>query len=389
MRAVRIIVWVVSMLACGLASALTGSGLLAGLGIAALAAPLLGWVACVIAARGVQVELACATTAGKGAPVDLEVTFTNATPVPVAHARIIVKARNLLTAEECETPVAACLSPRSTVPMTVELDSAYCGRIECTTERVVLFEPFRMLSRTVACPSERRLTVMPALHDAQVGDMYAVSPLSDTTVFSPSIKGSDLSEVFGLREYEAGDELRRIHWKLSEKIDQMIVRDASLPLDNSLLLFWDKRIEGNVQDVPRKADTMAEVVLAIMQRLAHAGVTFEVASNDIPASRCIRSFVTDEDDIYEMIGQLLSFPVAFAGEPGLAEYRRFYGAPTCSRMLYVCCQRPDGVDMLLGGRDAVMLICDGVYDFGMNQQVAEIHFPPGGAREALEILGVM
>lgn len=389
MRVVRIIVWVAMMIACGLASALTGSGLLAGLGIAVLATPLLGWVACIVASRGVHMDLACATTANKGAPVKLEVVFSNETPVPIAHARVDVKARNMLTAEECVTPVMACLSPRSTLTVVAELDSAYCGRIECTTERIVLFEPFRMLSRAVACPSERRFTVMPTLHDAQVGDMYAVSPLSDTTVFSPSIKGSDLSEVFGLREYEAGDELRRIHWKLSEKIDQMIVRDASLPLDNSLLLFWDKHVEGNARDVPRKADTMAEVVLAIMQRLAHAGVTFEVASNDIPASRCIRSFVTDEDDIYEMIGQLLSYPVAYAGEPGLVEYRRFYGAPTCSRMLYVCCQRPDGVDVMLGGRDAVLLICDGAYDFLMNQQVAEIHFQPGGAREALEILGVM
>ena len=389
MRVVRFIAWVAVALLCGVAFVRTGSALLLGIAIAAVVLPLAGWLAVVLASRGVGVQLGSRTSATKGSAVALQVTFANESRFPVPHARVTVRVRNLLTGEAADVPVSASLPPRSTVSVPVELSSALCGRLECSVDRMRLFEVFRLFSRGVACQAERRLTVMPNLHEARLRDVYAASPLSDTTVFSPYVRGSDLSETFGLREYEQGDELKRIHWKLSEKIDKMIVRDASLPLDNALMMFWDKGVSTRSEDSALAADTMAEVVLALMEQLVHAGVTFEISSNDIPASRCVRAFVTDENDIYEVIGQLLSAPFVPAAESGLAEYLRFYGDLTCSRLLYVCAERPHNLENLIGQREAVLLVCDGGSDMTTRAQVAEVHFPPGDARIALDMMGAM
>lgn len=389
MRVVRFIAWVAVVLLCSVAFVRTGSALLLGIVITAIVMPLVGWLGVVFASREVDVDLASHTSATKGAAIALQVKFANGSRVPVPTARAIVYVRNLLTGEVADLPVSAPLSPRSNVTVPVELSSELCGRVECSVDRVQLFELFRLFSRTIECPAERRLTVMPDLHEARLRDVYAASPLSDTTVFSPYVRGSDLSETFGLREYEQGDELKRIHWKLSEKIDKMIVRDASLPLDNALMLFWDKRVSENASDVALAADTMAEVVLALMEQMVQAGVAFEISSNDIPASRCTRAFVTDENDIYEVIGQLLSAPFAPAAESGLAEYVRFYGDLTCSRLLYVCAERPYNLENLIGQREAVLLVCDGGSDMTARGQVAEVHFPPGDARVALDMMGAM
>ena len=404
MRAVRIIVWAAVVALCALAFACTGAVALIGIAIALLVVPLLGWAALIPAAQSIKANLSSATSASKGAPVNIALVLENGSRVPVAHVQTVVHARNMLTSETCAVEVAGALSPRSVAEVPVELSSERCGRVECTVETVRLFEPFRMFSRTVACPAERRLTIVPTLHDVILRDIYAASPLSDTTIFSPYVRGTDLSEVFGLREYEPGDELKRIHWKLSEKLDQTVVRDASLPLDNSLLLFWDKHVStgsldstnaksptgaSSAGDVARRADAMAEVMLALMEQLSRAGVSFEVASNDIPASRCIRSFVTDENDIYETIGHLLSSPVMPASEAGLSEYVRFFGDLSCSRLVYVCCERPHNLEALLGNREALLLICDGGTDTRAWTTVTEIHFPADGARFALEMVGVM
>ena len=42
--------------------------------------------------------------------------------------------------------------------------------------------------------------------------------------------GDDPSEVFQIRDYQPGDKLRSIHWKLSAKTGEMMVRERSLPL---------------------------------------------------------------------------------------------------------------------------------------------------------------
>ena len=389
MRIARAILWVIVVLLCGVAFVRSGSALLLGVAIVAFALPLAGWLGVMLASRGIDVQLASPTSATKGAEIAVQVSFANRSRLPVASACAEVKVRNLLTGEAATLPVAAALPPRADVALPVDLSSSFCGRLECSVERVRLFELCRIFSRTISCAAERRLTVMPDLHEARLRDVYAASPLSDTTVFSPYVRGSDLSETFGLREYEQGDELKRIHWKLSEKIEKMIVRDASLPLDNALMLFWDKRAASGENDVALAADSMAEVVLALMEQLARADIAFEIASNDIPASRCTRTFVTDENDIYEVIGQLLSAPVAPAAESGLVEYMRFFGDLTCSRLLYVCHERPYNFESLIGNREAVLLVCDGGSDMASHGLVSEIHYPPGGARVALDMLGVM
>ena len=40
-------------------------------------------------------------------------------------------------------------------------------------------------------------------------------------------KGNDPSEIFDIREYVPGDDIRSIHWKLSSKTDTLILKEAS------------------------------------------------------------------------------------------------------------------------------------------------------------------
>lgn len=52
-------------------------------------------------------------------------------------------------------------------------------------------------------------------------------------------RGSDPSEVFDLREYVPGDDIRAIHWKLSVKTDSLVLRQPGAPTYYDLLLLPD------------------------------------------------------------------------------------------------------------------------------------------------------
>jgi uncharacterized protein (DUF58 family) len=57
-------------------------------------------------------------------------------------------------------------------------------------------------------------------------------------LYAPNRIGQDVSEVAGLRDYMAGDSLKSIHWKLSGKLNRMIVREFGYPSNyNTLILY--------------------------------------------------------------------------------------------------------------------------------------------------------
>lgn len=381
----------------------TGWVALLAIAVAVAAVPVVGWIAAFLSARRVELTLESVSSVPKGRPAALKVALENRSRLPIPCAEARVAAHNLLTDETALIDVRLAAAPRGRVEGLVELESELCGRMDCRIERARLFDPLRILARKAPCGAERRFTVVPTLHDSRLRDIYAAAPLSDTTVFSPYLRGSDLSEPFGLREYEPGDEIRRIHWKLSEKTDQLVVRDPSLPLDNSLLLFWDKSLPERLGAAPLRADTMAEVVLALMEQLARAGVAFEAACSEPRSGRCSRTFVTEENDIYELVGHLLSSPCAPAPESGLDSYLRLYGTLGCSRLIYVCAQRPFGLADATAGRDVLLLMCDEPVPGGEGAEGAasagqgvvrahdaiEVHFAPGEAAEALTMAGAM
>ena len=79
----------------------------------------------------------------------------------------------------------------------------------------------------------------------------------DSENYAPDRTGYDLAEVYALREYAPGDSLRQMHWKLSSKLDKLVVREPSLPVRRSVLVFWERTQTA----APEQSDAQADVVI--------------------------------------------------------------------------------------------------------------------------------
>ncbi len=90
----------------------------------------------------------------------------------------------------------------------------------------------------------------------EIGIAYGENMSLDSDEFSMVKAGFDPSETFAIREYRPGDRIRQVHWKLSEKFDELMVRDYGLPIQNTILLLLETGYEEGKQ--PR-ADCMLMV----------------------------------------------------------------------------------------------------------------------------------
>jgi hypothetical protein len=133
-------------------------------------------------------------------------------------------------------------------------------------------------------------------------------------------KGNDPSEMFELRDYVPGDDIRSIHWKLTSKTDDLIIRQASDPSHHTLLLLPDyglnqlKRPDGEME-MNTIIGTGVETARAILKK----GRGFCMA---IPTRNGLQIHeVQNEKEFSRLLPQWFSIPVQAVSGNGLEYFQ--------------------------------------------------------------------
>lgn len=185
----------------------------------------------------------------KAQPVALRVAAVNRSPLPAGRARVRLSIANQFTGEAQRESLE--FSP-SRMPQILEhkLTCGACGLVACRLSKARAYDllglfwaPVR-LKGAGAC----QLVVMPTAHRPALGLGQSSSQGSDGGRFSPDKPGEDPTELFGLRDYRPGDRLNRVDWKLSQKGEGLLVRQASLPLRDQALFLLDLSGTGPESD---------------------------------------------------------------------------------------------------------------------------------------------
>ena len=232
-----------------------------------------------------------------------------------------------------------------------------CGYTEIRTEKMYLtdffgFIPYKIRGFT---SSEAKCTVLPDTFDMTVIFDNIPAAIDDSESYSPDKKGNDCSETFQLREYIPGDSIKQIHWKLSEKLDKVIVREASLPVQKSTLVFWDKYAEDGFS--AKEADAMAEVTASICQALARQGTPFSLGWNE--HKNCFTESVTSTEELITAIPQILKSG-AETEISGARQYFERFGSANFSKIIYISKSIPDGYDDFSAKSSITPVLCSSV-----------------------------
>lgn len=296
-------------------------------------------------------KLLVPATASKGTLVEGVVEIRNGAIFPVGHLLCRLSLVNQLTGEREESWLSLSAAAKGRTQTRFELKSAYCGYLTLEIRELVLLDWFGFLGVSRKVDAKGKVSILPDTFEANVSVGISYVSAQDADNWSPYVKGNDYTEVFALREYVPGDSLKQIHWKLSSKFGQLIVKEPSLPLEKSLLLFWDKNA-GTAK--PEEMDAMAEVVASVGQALAAQGIYFTLGWTEG------RSMVMEDADGEEALLQLIPRMVkagALSEEDrqeeaiGFSEERTAYG-----KVLYFAKAIPEYA-LPFSGADITALLC--------------------------------
>lgn len=232
--------------------------------------------------RQITLTLSAPEAVGRGEQMTCTLTVSSS-GIP-AQFELAVEAENGFTGE-LSTQVIPLFVKKGPVSLSWQLAETHSGIIRLSCSYVREFDSFGLFSRKRTCAAQAEITLRPQTFPVSVCLNQAAEVLLDSEIYSTQKAGNDPGETFRIREYVPGDPIRQIHWKLSEKMGTLMIREFGLPAENQLLLVFlpDKSLSPEQLDA--MLDTMVSISSELLRQelphtLLYAGELHEIA--DMP-----------------------------------------------------------------------------------------------------------
>ena len=176
--------------------------------------------------------------------------------------RIVVA--NPLTGEETELE----FTPAGEGKSSLRLESRHCGSLRIAVEHAAARDWLGLFAFPLRDAPTAQVLVTPRMYDVTVSlpeDAAQAQSEWRPTALRSSASEPDNSDI---RAYVPGDPIRQIHWKLSAKTDQLLLREANQPALGGCLLLLET-VRGGSD--PEAMNAAAEAFLSASAALLAEG----------------------------------------------------------------------------------------------------------------------
>ena len=182
-----------------------------------------------------------------------------------------------------------------------DLSTDHCGGIQVTAESVRVCDYLGLFSFPVRCREPQILLIRP--HPVA---MTLPEDLQKGIIRSWQPKNGGFAENHELRLYRPGDSLNQIHWKLSAKTGDLILRQSMEPRQGLFLLTM------NLRGSPEELDRMLGRFLWLGNHLAEKSFRFELRA--LTAAGILTFSLKTREDVTKALDTLLCSGAASQGD---------------------------------------------------------------------------
>lgn len=195
------------------------------------------------------------------------------------------------------------LPPGQALTAAYELPGQERGRYHLGPLEVRLEDPFGLASRVVTTAPSTSLVVYPRIDplDTRWPDPDWGGRSGPRPVAQPAD-----GDLYALREYHMGDDLRRVHWRSTAKQDEVMIRHDDAPLRHATTVVLDLREEVHTSATLEEAvSAAASVVHAAWRR----GRPVRLVTTDGSDSAAAGGGPADADALLERLACARTHPV--------------------------------------------------------------------------------
>ena len=180
-------------------------------------------------------------------PVHLQAFFTNRSKVGCQKVKLKMQyGRSSRKQKKAWFQVQEVIPGESTHIFPVELTSSGAYTFEIRKMRVYdwfgIFYWNKKVTGKKHVQGKKKVIVLPQVHEVSVLlGASVVNFFGDSEYYDEFRPGYDPSETFDVRQFRDGDKLQSVHWKLSAKSDELMVRENSLPKACAVVILLEEQ----------------------------------------------------------------------------------------------------------------------------------------------------
>lgn len=179
------------------------------------------------------------------------------------------------------------------------------GTYRVCLRKLKVFDFTGLFSGKVQAKGEKKIQVMPRIYNIPVQlSLMVRNFFGEAEVYDDFEPGYDNSELLDVREYQEGDGLRKIHWKLSAKRDELLVKEYALPRACPVVVLLDFH-PTEERKRPEQMVPYLETVASLTYSLFDVNCPHYVAWFDEKEQDVVRLRVDDEESLFFFLGTLL------------------------------------------------------------------------------------
>lgn len=314
--------------------------------MAAIFAPVLSIASAFLFLRGVEVSLELTRRCAAGDSVEARLALSGGRLTPSVDCTLAVE--NVYTGERIERELTAGHDGA-----VIKLTPSHCGLVRVSTASVRLRDPLGLVRLRAKASAERELSVEPRRFETRITLADDVDSTAESDEYSMTKPGSDPSETFGVREYQPGDPIKRIHWKLSQKSQNLMLRELGLPIVRRALILLETTFPEGENPRPEPLHAAAEVFFSTSTALCEQE-TAHVAAWRRGETLVCREITTVEDTAAAAAEWLSERPRS--GGRSIAElYAETFERCGYAHVAVISPCAPRGVELLYGGNRVTAL----------------------------------
>ncbi len=225
-------------------------------------------------------------------------------------------------------------------PYDISAVASACGELRLSVKKARVYDMFHIWTRPLDTDINAYTVIYP--RQMEIGLVMSGKTIGSNNDegLSQNKKGSDHSEIFDLKDYAAGDDVRRIHWKLSSKADDLIIREPSNPTHYSVVILPDygmQMFENGIETAKKYLNTIIAAGASLGEELIRNGIFFCLA---IPTDGGLELFeVQSQKDWAQTVSLWMSFPIQCVSGKGLEFFKMEHMAQYFTRLFVLSAGR--------------------------------------------------
>lgn len=376
------ILWCIWLVLTALIFAAFKSPTALGILILSVVLPLAGFGISMAGAGSIEAAVTAPEMITKNEKGHIEVTFRKSGLGKLTNAQCFIEEQNIFTGEKLSIS-------HDITDFTEEICWKHCGKIETRISGLKVMDLWGIFSLTKKTDAVCFTDVIPDFFMQEIGTSRAASFDMESVEYSGQKPGEDPSEIFDIREYEYGDSLKRIHWKLTSKYDEIMVMRPSLPIDRSIILYLDMAVDSDRTYTPQMLDALCEVFASISRNLIVQEMKHQICLPDEESGHLFICSIEDQQDFAVALSRILGCRVRKREQNSDTLFMKYMKAPENLPYAHnvICTLSENWEEDIYGGLCMTQLIPADEYSFYEESPVSkQIKFSKAYSEELFHII---